>query len=153
MIADIKFFFLFILSVITTGCSSVQIPQYIPDEAPYKKTFYAPYDNVMSATKKALDRLGWTISQVTNPAIYEANKDFENFSKQALIFTEIKQYSRIFFTKYVKINVYLISQNEGTDIEVRYMKINSYPFKSFKSYKNASLAKKLFQRISRDLEK
>ena len=50
-----KKFLWVVLLLSFTGCVSINIPNYIQDRNPYKKTFYGPFDKVQEAITKAFE--------------------------------------------------------------------------------------------------
>jgi len=147
--------FLNILLLLTlTGCASITIPNYIYDKHPKLKTFYAPYDQVHTATLKVLGDLGWKIEKETDPALYERGRQLHDTSrKQTLIFTDINQLSFFAGSRYAKLNVFLrVTADKATEVEVRYLKVTSVMFKTFYNYKNDRLAEHIFNRIEEELD-
>jgi hypothetical protein len=139
----------FVLSV--TGCASLQFPAYIQDKHPYTQRFYADHDEVLAAVKKNLGELGWQIEGTADPLTYEQNRIPEAGSQDVLLFTEVRQTPKILWTSYVRLNVFVQTKNKVSDVEIRYSKINSFPFKQFKKFRNDRLVKRIFQRITDSL--
>ena len=44
--------------------------KYLKDEFPYKKKFYAGYDETLAATTDALKDLGWQIAETAHPSVF-----------------------------------------------------------------------------------
>ena len=149
--------FLWILAGATqAGCASVTIRNYIREEHPYRKTFYAPYDAVLEATVQSLKDSGWEISKKTDPAVFERNRDQGDHQvKQVLLFTDVRQMALVLGTRYARMNIYLQSSPSGdnsTDVELRYLTVTSVSLKNFYNYRNDGYARKLFERIGSRLK-
>lgn len=144
-----KILFWFFLTLILAGCASVTIPNYIRDEHPYRKTFYAPYDAALDATVHALEDFGWKVAKTTEPSVFERNKDTDKPGvRQILLFTNVRQTAFIFGTRYARMNIYLQSADDNsTEVELRYLKITSASLKNFQNYRNDRYAEKFFARI------
>ena len=127
------------------GCTTAQIPQYLADKHPYKKQFYANYDAALKAAKSALSELGWQLAGEGDPAVYEVGAPREG--QQIILFTEVRQTAMFLGSRYARMNIILRFQSNGTEIEVRYLTINSVPFKNIESFKNESAAHRVFERI------
>ena len=136
------------------GCVSVQIPQYLQDKYPYKKEFYADYEETLAAVKKILKSSGWTISGTSDPSVYEENSQNKySQAQKILIFTQEKQTSMLLFSRYTQLNIYVRALKNSTEVEIRYEAITPFPFKQFRSYRNDSFINKLFNLIAERLEK
>ena len=131
------------------GCASVTIPNYIRDEHPYRKTFYASFDTALEATVHALEDSGWKVAKTTEPSVFERNKDTDKPGvRQILLFTNVRQTAFIFGTRYARMNIYLQSADDSsTEVELRYLKITSASLKNFQNYRNDRYAGKFFGRI------
>ena len=143
----------FMVFVICTGCVTVKIPKYLKDEFPYKKKFYATFDNTLTATKQALKETGWKITEMANPSTFEQDQSVNSKVKQILIFTEIRQTPLILSSRYMSLNLYLRSLEDATDVEIRYISVMPMLFKNSENYKNDDVVNKIFDRISQLLEK
>jgi len=135
------------------GCASITIPNYIHDKHPSLETFYAPYDQVHTATLKVLGDLGWRIEQEADPALYERERQSQEMSRQqTLIFTDINQLSFFAGSRYARLNVFLrVTADKATEVEVRYLKVTSLMFKTLYNYKNDRLADRIFEHIEKEL--
>ena len=131
------------------GCASVTIPNYIRDEHPYRKTFYASFDTVLDAAVHALEDSGWKVAKTTEPSVFERNKDADKPGvKQILLFTDVRQTALIFGTRYARMNIYLQSAaDNSTEVELRYLTVTSASLKNFQNYRNDRYAEKFFGRI------
>ncbi len=136
------------------GCTTVQIPEYIQDKNPYKREFAASFDETLSATKGALKDLGWRILQTYDPVVFEQTPHPSAGGGQLLIFTESKQSSRILYSRYTRLNLYLRSlKDDRTEVEIRYAATTSVLIKNFKSYKNNRSVHRVFDQIAAHLKK
>ncbi|MFA5060478.1 MAG: hypothetical protein WC676_07625 [Candidatus Omnitrophota bacterium] len=143
------------MALLLAGCVTVKIPKYLQDEFPYKKQYFHNFDDTLAATTKALENLGWRISETTHPSVFEHGPDTqESGPRQVLIFTEVRQTPLILSSRYMSLNVYL-KQADGnsTDVEIRYVSVMPVLFKSVQNYKNDSVVYKIFDQISELLEK
>ena len=148
---DKLIFFLGLLGFL--GCTTVQIPEYIQDKNPYKREFAASFDETLSVTKDALRDLGWRVLQTYDPAVFEQTPRPSAGGGQLLIFTESKQSSRILYSRYGRLNIYLRSlKNDRTEVEIRYAAITSFLIKNFKSYKDHRLVNRVFDQIAAHLK-
>ncbi len=137
-----------------SGCASVSIPNYIHDKHPKLQTFYVSFDLVHAATLKALDDLGWTVENESDPALFERGRESKDSNRQqTLIFTNIRQFLFFVGSKYDRLNVLLhVTAEKATEVEIRYLKVTSLPFKTFNNYKNDRLVKRLFKCIEENLK-
>lgn len=148
-----KIFWIFAL-LILTGCVTVKIPKYLQDQFPYKKKFYASFDETLTAARQALLDMGWKISEVSSPVVFEHNESTKEIdTKQALFFTEVRQTPLILSSRYMSLNVYVRAADDGSDVEIRYLSVTPMLFKNAQSYQNDTVVNKIFDRISELLEK
>ena len=149
MIKKIALLILFIFFL--AGCTSLQFPAYIQDKNPYTQKFYAGHDEVVTAVKKSLTDLGWQVDGTADPTTYEQQRVPEPDSEDVLIYTQVRQTPMFVWTAYRRVNVIVHSKSNTSDVEIRYSKVNAFPFKQFKGYRNDKLAKRIFQHITDDL--
>ena len=140
-----------ILLMICLGCSTVVIPNYLPDKKPYGMIFYSDYDVTLKAITESLKALGWSIEQTTNPIIYEQSSMGTEDQKQVLVITEVRQTPMFLGTRYARINVFLRSKDNVSNIEIRYLTVTTLPFKILRSYNNNSAVERIFTRIGKYL--
>ena len=134
------------------GCASIHIPNYIQDKNPYKRTFYAQYNEVRETTVQALKKFGWTIEKETEPSLFERQRGSGGDERQILLFTKIRETSLFVGSRYARINVYLrAAANNETEVEIRYLTVTSAMFKSFNSYKNDRAVERIFKHIEEGL--
>ncbi|MFA5087443.1 MAG: hypothetical protein WC552_00245 [Candidatus Omnitrophota bacterium] len=149
-----KKFLLILLAFLTcSGCVSARIPKYLGNDFPYKQRFYFSFEQVVSATQETLKDLGWQIEETADPAVYEQVFSLPGADKkQILIFTSIRQTPLFIGTRYAKMNIFLgESGDNNTEMEIRYLTVNSVLFKNFESYKNESAVKRILEHISKSL--
>ena len=140
------------LLVTLSGCSTLVLPRYIPDKNPTAKNFHADYEEVVAATKKAFEDLGWEVAAEGDPALYERAWQLRDKSvKQVLLMSNYRKSSFLIVTKNEAINAYIRSGTAATELELRFLKVSTYPFKSFYKYRNKKLISRLFDRIDKNL--
>lgn len=134
--------------IFIVGCTSLQIPAYVPDKHPYTQRFYGNHQEVVEAAKKSLHDIGWQVEGTADPLTYEQARLPEAGSDNILLFSQVRQTPMFLWTTYRRVNVAINSKDKVSDVEVRYTKINLFPFKQFKSFRNDKLAKRIFQRLT-----
>ena len=60
-----------LLLLMCAGCVTVKVPKYLKDEFPYKKKFYASFEDALTATQRALKEAGWHVSDISSPTVFE----------------------------------------------------------------------------------
>jgi len=145
---------LFILFFILTlaGCSTAQIPAYLQDKKPYVKRFYTTYDQTLAGTNAALEQLGWKVEQILDAAVYDRYQAAEDDEKNSLIITEIRQTPLFMGTRYAKMNIYVRSKKNLSEIEIRYVTVLATPFKNYEVYSNDAAVQRIFDRIESHLK-
>ena len=147
-----KIFFILIL-LFLTGCATVEIPQYVQDQHPYKETFYSSFEDAVEGTSQALEQFGWKIANHYDPGVFEQNK--ENIgpeAKQIVLSTEVRQMPFFLGTRYARVNAHIYSlEHSSTAVEIRYLTVTSVPFKSFNSYRNDRAAERILKTIKEKL--
>jgi len=146
-----KSFYVFIVFALF-GCSTVSIPNYVQDKNPYKKIIYSPYDDVLMAVMQTIEDAGWTITSSKDPVIFEQSKIIDSNAKQTLLFTDTRSFPVVVGTRYAKLNAYIrfAAVNE-TEVELRYLTVNSVLFKSFNSYKHDMAVERMFKNVEKHL--
>ena len=145
--------FLLLLSLVSlVGCASIPIPNYIPDNNPYKKQFYGKFEDVLNATAKTLEEYGWNITETSDPAVYERKSVDEAQRKQIVLFTQLRETPMFLGTRYLRINAFVRSAADNSvEVELRYVTVTSVPLKTFYSYHKESLIKKMLKSIEQKL--
>ncbi len=135
------------------GCASISIPDYIKDENPYKHKFYASFEDVYREALSVLDAEGWKVEKESNPMVFERNESGAGLNKQTLIITEVRPVALFLGTRYARLNMYLreSKQKDVTEIEIRYISINSTPVKTFQNYKHNHAVHRMFDKIEGNL--
>jgi len=130
------------------------LPKYISDRYPYKEKFYTDFYRVVDATKQALEDLRWQVAETADPAIYERAWQVDDpVIKQVLIFTEYREAFFIFGSRNSVINAYLRSGPDGAvDVQLRFLRVSTMPYKSFYKYRNDKLIEKLINQIEKNLK-
>jgi len=136
------------LVVFFLGCSSVNIPNYIPDKYPYKKTFYGDYAQILGATEQTLKEYGWEVTSRADPNVFERSSSADKIGHQTLLFTRVRETSLVVGSRYARLNAYV---REGDDhsceVEFRYVTVSSATVKNFYNYRKDHLIEKMFKRI------
>ena len=144
---------LFVLLMACAGCVSVQIPQYLQDKHPYKKEYFAGYDETLAAVKKVLKNEEWKIASSTDPSVFEeTSQNKQSADQKILLFTENKQTSMFLFSNYSKLNIYVRALKNSTEVEIRYQAVVPFPFKQFRTDRNDSFVNKLLNEIGEAVE-
>ena len=146
-----SFLFFLLVGAVLSGCSTVSLPKYVPDEHPYKQLYYASFDETLDAVTQVLDKFHWTVTEKTYPSLFERNRDVaaDGSRQQALIFTEVRTTMFGLGTRYSRVNVYLrsVAANE-TEVEVRYVTVTSIPFKTFYDYKKNKTVNAMLKKLA-----
>jgi type IV pilus biogenesis protein CpaD/CtpE len=138
--------------LLLAGCASVSIPNYIQPEHPYKRVVYGNYDEVLAAVKEVLKDQRWTIVKETHPALYERNAAYSETDKEhALIFTGVKQSSRLVYSSFSHLNVYINRTAEGMELDVRYEGVTDFFIKKIHHYRNDPLADRFLNLVEQKL--
>ena len=142
-----------LLLMIFAGCSTIDIPQYLQDKHPYQKTFYQSFDRTLEATRQTLTDLGWKVAKEVQPSVYERNRALEEGEGKALlIFTDVRRTPFFLGSRYARLNIYLRGGDKVTEVEIRYLTLNSLALKTFRHYKNDAAAERIFKKIEEKLE-
>ncbi|MBF0491008.1 MAG: hypothetical protein HQL15_10460 [Candidatus Omnitrophica bacterium] len=144
-----RFVLIFLLATLT-GCSTVQIPNYIKSDRPYMRKISADYDEIVQAVKVVLFDQGWKVAGEVNPSVYEFRQG-EDQSKDILIFTVAKPYPKVLYSTYTHINVCIRAIADGAEVEIRYEALTPGPIK-MSSLRNDGLANHLLDKIEQAVE-
>lgn len=140
--------FVWLLSLCFSGCVSLNIPAYIKDMHPYKKTFYASYEDVLARAVESVELVGWRTTDSMDPAIFERHVVTLGAHHSQVLLLAVTQGQG----KNVRLNVYVREIGaQATEVEVRYLRLISLGFKNVIRYKNDRLAQRLFELIDRRL--
>jgi hypothetical protein len=147
-----KIIFLFVLCV-TMGCVSTRVPSYLTDKKPFERRFYAGHTEALAGVKQAMTNSGWVLEQVMEPQVYELDPQKADIEEQLLLMTEVRERRRILFSRYERMNIFIRSRGNVTDVEMRYLVINDMTLFKSKTYGNEKLAKRFFDLVQKELEK
>ncbi len=140
--------FLLLLLVFLGGCSTVQIPNYINADHPYLRRVYGSFEEVDMAVKAVLAQEKFKIEKETSPDVYERDmRDQQAGARGSLVLTDVKQYSRVLYSSYVHLNVYLRQLSDSVEVEIRYGRVTTVLFKQFKGARHDLYVGRLLDRI------
>lgn len=143
---------LFIFTLLyCAGCASVQIPGYVQNKNPYSQRFYADFVKTRAATEAALQELGWKVAERLDPLVYEQSAVNDLDEAKELWVTEARQIPLFIGTRYARVNVYIRSKKDISEVEIRYLTITSMFFKNCTSYRNKAAAERILKRIEQKL--
>lgn len=145
-----KVIFLLVLCV-TMGCVSTQVPSYLTDKKPFERRVYAGYTEAVAAVKQAMMDSGWVLEQETEPQVYEIDPQKADIEEQLLLMTKVREKHRIIFSRYERMNIFIRSRANVTDLEMRYFAINDMTIFKSKTYGNEKLAKRFFDLVQKAL--
>ncbi|VAX37557.1 hypothetical protein MNBD_UNCLBAC01-1947 [hydrothermal vent metagenome] len=149
----VKQFFAFILLFTIFGCATIVVPNYIQDKNPYKRKFYASFEKTFEATLAAVQEAGWVVEQQTDPSVFERVESGEFGDQQTLLITGIRKMGLFVGTRYAKLNIYIrTGSGNVSEVEIRYLSVNSTLVKNFYNYKHDKSAERLFLYIESALE-
>jgi len=138
-----------ILVLFCLGCTTTRIPAYIQDKNPYVKRFPAGFEATSAAVEQTLADMGWEIDETTDPIVYEQDRINDLDEKQVLLLTTIRQTGMFLGTRYAKMNIYLRSKKEVSEVELRYVTITVTPLKTLTSYRNDSAAQRILDHVEK----
>ena len=129
------------------GCATTSMPSYLQPKKPYVKRYYAKYDQSLTAVKKVLTELGWTVEESTDPGVYEHTRFNELDENQILVVTSVRPTPMVVGTRYARMNIYLRSKKDMSEVEVRYLTTTSTALNNFSTYNNDGAVKRFFIRL------
>jgi hypothetical protein len=141
----------FIIALLFLGCSSVRIPSYLQDKHPYTKRFHGNYEQTMAAVKQTLAEFGWEIAEETDPLVYEQDRIHDLDEQRKMIITKSRQTSLFIGTRYGKMNIYVFSKKNISEVEIRYLTVTSIAFKSFRDFRDDAAAERIYTQIGKFL--
>ena len=148
-----KKFVLILMMFALSGCASVNIPNYIRDENPYKKKYYSEFETALKVTVNTLNDFGWEVGEITKPSVFERTKESEDENRQVLLFTKIRKTSMFLGSRFAKMNIYVRSGSDNiTEVEIRCITVNSVVFNKFTSYKKDRAVERIFEHIQERLD-
>jgi uncharacterized protein (DUF302 family) len=133
-----------------SGCATVTVGNYIKSDHPYSKKIYGNFDQILETTRQVLAKNGYKVTSESYPSVYERAADAHKESpKDVLLFTEVKQHSRIFYSAYTHFNVFVHALTDGAEVEIRYANTSSFLFKQVQNTRNDKLGAKILDQIER----
>jgi len=111
------------LLVLVTGCAPLSLQAYIPSKNSELQRFYAGYERVLPAVRQAMCERGWPIAQETDPDVFEV-VNAEKRADQAMLFiSEPRREKALWGSRQARLNIYIHSQGEVSDMEVRQVEL------------------------------
>ena len=144
----------FLSLILLAGCTTIQIPTYIKADHPYTRKMYGDFDHIVVVVKRVLERNGWKIASETHPSVYERSTDEDKETpKDLVIFTDVKQHTRILYSSYSHLNVFCHANPEGAEVEIRYGKEMPLLIHQFHTTRNDALGESLLGQIEQEMLK
>jgi hypothetical protein len=145
-----------ILSLIffLSGCASVQIPGYIGRiDHPYDRKIYASFEKVTSTVIYVLKSKGWTITDESEPSLYERDDRYDNNGYQnLLIMTSVRKNYRVLYSTFTHLNVLIHSIGNTCDVEIRYESATPL-VKQFISVRNDRLVQSILDAVEQEVDR
>ncbi|HSA30785.1 MAG TPA: hypothetical protein P5160_03190 [Candidatus Omnitrophota bacterium] len=138
-----------LLTVFCVGCASIQIPGYLQDKKPSVRQFYGGFERTSQAVRRALAELGWEVEDEVLPEVYEVSPR-QGVQQEVLMISVIRQTSFFIGTRYARMNVYIRSNGEVSEVELRYMKVSTLFFSKKRSYGDENFSRRFFELIERN---
>ena len=142
-----KIFLLMILGLLS-GCATGNLPDYIKAGHPYVRKIAGNYDRIIKVVKTVLSKEGWTVKTQLNPSVYERRSGGEDQSNDVLFVTQSKRDSKILYSTYAHLNVFVHALADGAEIEIRYEILSP----ATTSLRNDKLANRILDKIEQELE-
>jgi len=130
-----------------TGCATTSMPSYLQPKKPYIKRYYSNYEKTLPSVKSVLAELGWVLEESTDPGVYEHTRFNDLDENQLLLVTVVRPTPMLVGTRYARMNIYLRSKKELSEVEVRYLTTTSTALNNFSTYNNNSAVKRFFTRL------
>jgi len=143
--------FLCLLLLTLVGCTTTSIPSYLQDKNPYKKRFYATFPEARAAVENVLSELGWKIAEGVDPLVYEQSDVNDLSDQQILLVTDVRQTPLFVGSRYARLNIFLRSQKNISEVEIRYYTVTNVGIKNFKSYGDKGAMRRIMERIEAKL--
>ncbi len=135
------------IALFLTGCATTNMPSYLQPKKPYLKRYYSSYDKTLPAIKAILTELGWGLEESTDPGVYEHTRFNDLDENQLLLVTAVRPTPMLVGTRYARMNIYLRSKKELSEVEVRYLTTTSTALNNFSTYNNDSAVQRFFARL------
>ncbi len=141
-----KNFFIFFSLFILTACSTLSIPEYVPDEHPYQRKYYATYERAVTVTKQALEQFGWKVVKEVDPSVYE--RVYMDITDRILLIAAPRRSAYGVGSHQMRLNVRLLAgKSNTTDVEIRYLSLNKVAFKQLRGYREDGVVEPILKRI------
>lgn len=141
-----------VLIMVVAGCSAAITPPYIQDKNPFKKRFYATFGEARVAIERTLKDSGWQIAEAVDPVVYEQSDTNDLTENQLLMVTEQKTTSLWTGSRYSRLNVFLRSQKNISEVELRYFTVRHTAVRNFRRYGDKKVLEKIMGRIESALD-
>ena len=147
----------FVLIIILTGmlhgCGSIPITDYIPStHDPYKRKYYSDFKSVVETVKDVLKQNEWTIAAEDDPSVYERRSPSNDAqAKSVVLFTDIRSNWRLIYARHTHMNVFIFSDGDTTEVDVRYSSQIATVFRQFHRYRNDKLIRRILDKIEESL--
>lgn len=138
---------------VLTGCVSTRVPSYLTGKTSFTRRFYAGHDQVVAAVKQAMTASGWAVEKETEPQVYEIDPQKMDIEEQTLLMSDVRERRLIVLTRYERLNVFIHSRGNASDLEWRYLRINDMTVFKPRSLGSQKLADQFFGKVEKYLEK
>lgn len=138
---------LIIALMFLSGCATTNMPSYLQPKKPYIKRYYSNYEKTLSSVKSILTELGWGLEETTDPGVYEHTRFNDLDENKLLLVTAVRPTPMLVGTRYARMNIYLRSKKEVSEVEVRYLTTTSTALNNFSTYNNDGAVKRFFARL------
>ena len=119
---------------------------------PYDRKIYASLEKVTSAVMFVLKNKGWDISEA-DPSVYERDERYDNNGyRNLLITTNMRKNSRVLYSTFSHLNVFIHAINNTCDVEIRY-ESQKRLVKSFISVRNDRLAQGILDAVEQEVDR
>jgi len=119
---------------------------------PYDRKIYASLEKVTSAVMFVLKNKGWDISEA-DPSVYERDERYDNNGyRNLLITTNMRKNSRVLYSTFSHLNVFIHAINNTCDVEIRY-ESQTRMVKSFISARNDQLAQGILNAVEQEVDR
>lgn len=146
-----KKFSLILACLFLVGCATTNMPSYLQPKKPYIKRYYSNYEKTLSSVKSILTELGWGLEESTDPGVYEHTRFNDLDENKLLLVTAVRPTPMLVGTRYARMNIYLRSKKEVSEVEVRYLTTTSTALNNFSTYNNDGAVKRFFSRLDEAL--
>ena len=131
------------------GCATANLPDYIKASHPYVRKIPGEYNRIIEAIKTVLFQEGWEIQSQVNPSVYERRAGGEDQSNDVLFVIKPKRDSKIIYSTYIHLNVFVHALADGAEIELRYEAVSP----ATTGLRNDKLGNGLLNKIEKELSR